>query len=155
MESRRLRGVWFPTVAQIATQHGQWESEWSRAALCAEAGGVGGGGTPVVFKQSIFLKRLSLVIVSPTNSAWFLTAVFVLWIFLHSIPSPFPFLPASLSRSAPLPSVVLTPITFCKHFIREPLVFSKAPRQTDRAAVNRTGNPVESFPRNKLSAAPL
>lgn len=68
-----------------------------------------GGGTPVVLKQSIFLKRLSLVIVSPTNSAWFLTAVFVLWIFLHSIPSPFPFPPASLSRSAPLPSVVLTP----------------------------------------------
>lgn len=54
-------------------------------------------------------------------------------------------------------------MTFCKHFIRELLVFSKALRQTDRAAVNRVGNrgsgAVESFTQSnnvtKLSAALL
>lgn len=48
-----------------------------------------------------------------------------------------PCLPPSVVGSLPLHR--LHPMTFCKHFIREPLVFSKALRQTDRAAVNRAG----------------
>lgn len=120
---------------------------------------------PVVFEQSVFMKKLPSVAVSPANSALLLTAVFVLWIFLHSVPSPFPSpLPPSLSVVGSPPLHRLHPMTFCKHFIREPLVFSKAPRQTDRAAVNRAGGnrgsrSVESFVQNnnvtKLSAALL
>lgn len=73
----------------------------------------------------------------------------------------FPCLPLSVVGSPPLHR--LHPMTFCKHFIRELLVFSKALRQTDRAAVNRAGNrgsgAVESFTQSnnvtKLSAALL
>lgn len=48
-------------------------------------------------------------------------------------------LPPSFSVVSSLPLHRLHPMTFCKHFIREPLVFSKTWRQTDRAAVNRAG----------------
>lgn len=73
-----------------------------------------------------------------------------------------PCLPLSVVGS-PLPLRRLHPMTFCKHFIRKPLVFSKVLRQTDRAAVNRARNrgsrSVESFAQNnsatKLSAALL
>lgn len=99
----------------------------------------------------ISMKKLSSVVVSPANSALPLTAVFVLWIFLHSCPVSLFLSPPPLSL--PLCAVVdspplrrLHPLTFCKHFIREPLVFSKAPRQTDRAAVNRAqGEPREQI----------
>lgn len=58
-----------------------------------------------LFRQSILVKKLSSVVASPANSAPPLTAVFVLWIFLHSVPSPFsstPCLPPSVAGSLPL-----------------------------------------------------
>lgn len=75
----------------------------------------------------------SSVVESHANSALPLTALFVLWIFLHFVPTPFPPLAIPVVGSPRLQPSDL----FCKRFIREPLVFSKAPRQTDRAAVNR------------------
>lgn len=94
-------------------------------------------GTPVACTAS----ASSPVLLSPANSASPLTAVFVLWIFLHSAPSPVPSPPPpppSFSVVGSLPLRRRHPVTFCKHFIRERLVFSKTPRQTDRAAVNRS-----------------
>ena len=139
---------------------GQRQSQVEHMRWWAEAE----GNTRAVLKVSLLCSsRASSV--SPANSALLLTAVFVLWIFLHSVPSPFPSpLPPSLSVVGSPPLHRLHPMTFCKHFIREPLVFSKAPRQTDRAAVNRAGGnrgnrSVESFVQNnnvtKLSAALL
>lgn len=90
-------GQWHSQV-----EHTRWSAEAEKKdpqAVCRKS-----KRTPVVLKRSIFMKKLSSVVVSPANSALLLTAVFVLWIFLHSVPSPFPFpLPPSLSSRLPSP----------------------------------------------------
>lgn len=102
------------SISQAETENhagslGQWRSQVEHTRWSAEAGRKHPSGvvcvcvckterTPAVFKQSIFMKKLSSVVVSPANSALLLTAVFVLWIFLHSVPSPFPLPLASLPQ---------------------------------------------------------